>query len=106
MSLTRLHMSNPRLLIGTTITMVGVAALYNAMWLKIIERLTDDPLMLQAMLLLWPTSIIAILVGLLTLPPGRGRAISWSCFVLFVLAIATHFLVRGLYFNDRFLWWP
>ncbi len=54
---------------------------------------------------MWPTSVIVTLIGLMILPPGRGRYVSWGCFVLFVLATGIHAIVRDLYFDDYMLWW-
>ena len=99
------RVTNPRLLIGATLLVVGSAGLYNAMWLMLVFPPGHFELWFQTSLWLWPMSVIVILVGLLTLTPGRGRTIGWYCFVLFVLANAIPMLVRGLDFDDRILWW-
>ncbi len=61
--------------------------------------------MSQAWIWMWPTSVIVTLIGLMILPPGRGRYVSWGCFVLFVIATGIHAIVRDLYFDDYMLWW-
>ena len=75
------------------------------MWFTEVYPSDASDLMFQAWLWLWPMSVIVTLVGLLILPAGRGRSVSWACFVLFVLATGIHAIVQGLYFDERTLWW-
>ena len=94
-----------RLLVGATLATVGAASLYNALWFMLTFPESADQLKFQALLWLWPLSVIVLLTGLLVLPTGRGRTISWCCFILFVLATGIHLLIQDFYFDDRLLWW-
>ncbi len=105
MSVQALASYNVRLLVGAVVTTIGAAALYNRMWFTEVFPPDASALMYQAWIWMWPTSVIVTLIGLMILPPGRGRYVSWGCFVLFVLATGIHAIVRDLYFDDYMLWW-
>ncbi|MCY3922020.1 MAG: hypothetical protein OXG27_06450 [Chloroflexi bacterium] len=97
---------NTRSCVGATLTVIGAAALYNAMWFMLVPPSMEETAALgfQVLLWFWPMSAIVTLLGLLTLPPSRGRTISWSCFVVFVLATGIHAVVRGLYLEYELVW--
>ena len=96
--------SNIRFLIGGSVTGFGAIAWYNTMWYMLSPGSDIYGVRFQALLWLWPMCIVVILLGLVTLPPGRGRTTAWTCFVVLAIGTAAHAWFNGYSFDDRLLW--
>ena len=94
-----------RLFVGSAMVTLGAAAVYNALWFMFQPGIDVSPQRFELLLWIWQVSVLILLTGLLILPPGRGRAICWSGFVVFVIATLIHVVLQGWQFDERILWW-
>lgn len=94
-----------RTFIGAALMCLGVAALYNSFVFVNGRHVGDSALTLDLAWWLWPMSNVTILAGMIVLPPGRGRTLCWTSFVLFVFGVGIHTMFVDAYLTKYLFWW-